>query len=103
MQFDVMKFYREFPQGGGDEPWLKRCLEAMCTEYAKELAKEGTPGPSSPTKQIDLVLAASVDLPKEQRETIAKAVEDVLNEMWLRLAAATGGLVNVDTQYTVRY
>ena len=40
MKFDVLKFYREFPQGGGDEPWLQRCLEALCQAYVEQLKRE---------------------------------------------------------------
>lgn len=31
--FDPVKFYREYPAGGTD--WLRRCLTAMCQEYAR--------------------------------------------------------------------
>jgi hypothetical protein len=34
--FDPLAFYRAFPPGGDN--WLKRCLEALCAQYARSSA-----------------------------------------------------------------
>lgn len=42
--FDVMEFYRNFPEGGNTNRgnWLERCLTAMCKAYAKHVISQGS-------------------------------------------------------------